>query len=111
MDIVYRMGRATVAEITARLPKPPTDTAVRTMVRILEQKGLLGHAQDGPRHVYSPTIPADQANRTALRHVVETFFGGSRSQAMATLLDLPMPLSEEELERLRALIERAKPRQ
>jgi predicted transcriptional regulator len=110
MDVVYRLGKATVAEITSRLPKPPTDTAVRTMLRILEQKGYVTHEQDGLRHVYAPVIPADEANQTVLKHVVDTFFGGSRSKAMATLLDLPMPLSDEELDRLRTLIAQAKAR-
>jgi predicted transcriptional regulator len=108
MDAVYHLGQATVAEITSRLPDPPTSTAVRTLLRILEQKGHLRHEQDGLRHVYSPVVPARQANRSVLRHVVETFFRGSRSQAMETLLELPMPLSDEELDRLEELIERAR---
>src|SRR5262245_38299625 len=110
MDTIYRLGKATVAEIAKSLPKPPTETAVRTMLRILEQKGYLEHAQEGLRHVYSPVIPAHQANQTVLRHVVENFFGGSRSKAMATLLDLPGPLTDEELARLRELIDRARER-
>jgi predicted transcriptional regulator len=110
MDVVYHLGRATVAEIAERLPDPPTATAVRTMLRILEQKGYLLHDQDGLRHVYRPVVPAKQATRSVLRHVVETFFRGSRSDAMATLLELPTPLSEEELDRLSELIERARKR-
>jgi predicted transcriptional regulator len=110
MDVVYRLGRATVAEIAERLPDPPTATAVRTMLRILEQKGHLRHDRDGLRHVYRPVVPVEQATRSVLRHVVETFFRGSRSAAMATLLELPAPLSDEELDRLSALIERARKR-
>lgn len=111
MDVVYQLGgKATVAEIVQRLPDPPTATAVRTLLRILEQKGWLRHELDGLRHVYSPVVPARQANRSILRHVVETFFNGSRAQAMATLLELPTPLSEEELERMRTMIERARSR-
>lgn len=110
MDVIYQLGSAPAAEIVQRLPDPPSATAVRTMLRILEKKGFLRHAQDGLRHVYSPVVPAKQANRGMLRHVVETFFNGSRSKAMATLLELPMPLSDEELDRLGALIDRARNR-
>jgi predicted transcriptional regulator len=110
MDIVYRLGSATVAEIAARLPDPPTHTAVRTMLRILESKGHLRHTLDGLRHVYIPAVPAEQANRGVLREVVETFFQGSRARAMAALLELRTPLSDEELDRLRALIDRARRR-
>jgi len=110
MDVIYRLGSATVAEIAARLPNPPTATAVRTMLRILEQKGHLRHDMDGLRHVYSPVVPAEQANRSVLRDVVETFFQGSHARAMATLLELRAPLSDEELDRLRALIDRARSR-
>jgi len=110
MDVIYRLGSATVAEIAARLPNPPTATAVRTMLRILEQKGHLRHDLDGLRHVYSPVVPAEQANRSVLRDVVETFFQGSHARAMATLLELRAPLSDEELDRLRALIDRARSR-
>jgi len=110
MDVIYRLGSATVAEIAARLPNPPTATAVRTMLRILEQKGHLRHDLDGLRHVYSPVVSAEQANRSVLRDVVETFFQGSHARAMATLLELRAPLSDEELDRLRALIDRARSR-
>jgi BlaI family transcriptional regulator, penicillinase repressor len=110
MDVVYRLETATVAEITARLPDPPTTTAVRTMLRILEEKGHLRHRMDGLRNVYAPVVPAEQANRSVLRHVVETFFQGSHAKAMATLLEAPATLSEDELDRLRALIDRARRR-
>ena len=110
MDAIYHQGSATVAEIASRLPDPPTATAVRTLLRILERKGHVRHEMDGLRHVYLPVVPLEQANRSILRHVVETFFHGSRSQAMATLLDLSTPLSDEELNRLGALIERARKR-
>ena len=110
VDVIYRLGSASVAEIVSGMPDPPTATAVRTLLRILEQKGHVRHRRDGLRHVYSPVVPASQANRGVLRHVVETFFEGSRARAMATLLELPMPLSDEELDRLEALIERARRR-
>ena len=108
MDVIYRLGSASVAEIAERLPDPPTTTAVRTMLRILESKGHLRHTVDGLRNVYAPVVPADKANRGMLRHVVETFFQGSHAKAMATLLENPAAISDEELERLSALIDRAR---
>ncbi len=111
MDVIYRLGRATAAEVTANLPDPPTSTAVRTMLRILEDKGLLRHEQDGVRHVYLPKLPREQARKSVLSHVVRTFFNGSAEQVMATLLDLsPSELSDEELDRLSRLIEQARAR-
>jgi BlaI family transcriptional regulator, penicillinase repressor len=110
MDVIYRLGSATVSEIATRLPDPPTNTAVRTMLRILERKGHLRHRVDGLRNVYSPVVPAEQTNRSVLRQVVETFFQGSHARAMATLLELRAPLSDEELDRLGALIDRARKR-
>ncbi len=110
MDAIYRLGSASASEVGRNLPDPPTDTAVRTLLRILERKGHLRHSRDGLRHVYAPVVPQNQANRTVLHHVLQTFFNGSRSQAMAALLDLPLPLSEDELDRLGALIERARKR-
>lgn len=105
VDAVYRRGRATAAEITADIPDPPTSTAVRTMLRILEDKGVLRHEQDGVRYIYLPTRPHEEARRSALMHVVSTFFGGSPEEAMATLIDLaPKDASDSELERLETLI-------
>ena len=109
MDIIYRLDRATAAEVMERLPDPPSYSAVRAMLRILEDKGHLTHSQDGPRYVYAPTIAPEQASRSALRHVLHTFFDGSATQAMAALLDeTASELSDGELERLAALIDEAK---
>jgi len=109
MDIVYRLERATAAEVLERLPDPPSYSAVRAMLRILEEKGHLTHSQDGPRYVYAPTVAPEQASRSALRHVLRTFFDGSAAQAMAALLDeTGDELSEGELDRLAALIDEAK---
>ena len=109
MDIVYRLERATAAEVLERLPDPPSYSAVRAMLRILEEKGHLTHSQDGPRYVYAPTVAPEQASRSALRHVLRTFFDGSAAQAMAALLDETSDeLSEGELDRLAALIDEAK---
>lgn len=109
MDIIYRLEQATAAEVMERLPDPPSYSAVRAMLRILEEKGHLTHAQDGPRYVYAPTVAAEQASRSALRHVMRTFFDGSPAQAMAALLDeTASELSAEELERLSSLINEAR---
>lgn len=109
MDIVYSRGRATAAEIHQALEDPPSYSAVRALLRILEEKGQLQHAQDGLRYVFSPTTPRDEARRSALRHVVETFFDDSAAQAMAALLDASRDkLSPEELQRLGQLIEQAR---
>jgi predicted transcriptional regulator len=108
MDIIFRLEKATAAEVMDNLPDPPSYSAVRALLRILEEKGHLRHEQTGPRYVYLPTLSHDKAKRTAMRHVVSTFFEGSVSQAVATLLDLSDDVSKPELDRLAALIERAK---
>ncbi len=109
MDVVYALGRATVAEVRDRLPDPPTYNSVRASIRILEEKGHLRHEQDGPRYVFLPTVPAEAASKTALRHLLATFFGGSAEGAVAALLDLQASeLSDEEFDRLAARIEDAR---
>jgi BlaI family transcriptional regulator, penicillinase repressor len=112
MDVLYRAGKATVAEVQAGMPDPPSYSAVRTMLRILEDKGHVRHDLDGPRYVYIPTVARDKAKRSALKHVVNTFFDGSASQVMAALLEIsPRDLGDEELARLRQLIDKAKKKQ
>lgn len=112
MDVLYRAGKATVAEVQAGMPDPPSYSAVRTMLRILEDKGHVRHDLDGPRYVYIPTVARDKAKRSALKHVVNTFFDGSASQVMAALLEIsPRDLGDEELARLRQLIDNAKKKQ
>lgn len=107
MDVVYRNGKATAAEIHAELPDPPVAAAVRTMLRILEDKGHLRHEKDGPRHVYYPVTPRTIAQRSAVRHMVGTFFNGSRAAAIAALLDDgDKPLSKDERAALSGVIER-----
>ena len=109
MDSVYRRGRATAAEVLEDLPDPPSYSAVRTMLRLLEEKGHLEHQQDGPRYVYLPMVPRENARKTALQHLVSTFFNGSAEQAMAALLELnDSELTEEQLDRLKRLIEDAR---
>ena len=107
MEIVYRRGQATASEVLAELPDPPTYSSVRAMLRYLEDKGRLRHEQDGPRYVYMPTAPADEVRGSAMSHVVRTFFAGSVSQAVATLLE-SKPLSREEYERLSRLLDQAR---
>jgi len=112
MDVVYRRGSATAAEITADLPDPPTSTAVRTMLRILEDKGHLTHAQHGVRFIYRAVVDREKARESVISHVVRTFFNGSAEQAMATLIDRSgADLTDAELARLAGLIEKARKRQ
>lgn len=107
MDVVYALGRATAAEIHQRLPDPPVSAAVRTMLRILEAKGHLRHEKEGVRHVYYPTTPRHVARDSALKHVLSTFFGGSRTAAVAALLDdTEHPLTDSERRELEAVIRR-----
>jgi predicted transcriptional regulator len=107
MDAVYRLGRATVAEVRDELADPPTYSAVRGMLRFLEEKGLLRHEQDGLRYVYIPTVAPAKARKSALRHLVRTFFGGSAQEAVAALLE-DTRLSRDELDRLERLVEKAR---
>ncbi len=109
MDVLYRTGRATAADVQAGMPDAPSYSAVRTMLRILEDKGHVRHEPDGPRYVYIPTVARDKVKRSALKHVVNTFFEGSASQVMAALVELsPRDLDDDEIARLRELIDNAK---
>src|SRR3954470_1199160 len=107
MDVIYRRGRATAAEVLEDLPDPPSYSAVRALLRLLEEKGHVRHEHDGPRYVYSPTVNRDRARRSALKHVVRTFFDGSATDAVAALLDGDA-IDHSELDRLSALIEQAR---
>ena len=108
IDILYAQGRATAAEVQTALPDPPSYSAVRAMLRILEEKGHVRHEQDGPRYIYWPIVPRDAARRTELQHVLRTFFGGSTESAVAALLDLRQgELSADERRRLKQLIDDA----
>jgi BlaI family transcriptional regulator, penicillinase repressor len=109
MDAIYRRGRATVAEVLAELPDPPSYSAVRGMLRLLEEKGYVTHEQEGPRYVYVPTADLEQVQRSTLSDVLDTFFNGSMEAAVAAMLGLPeAPRSAEELDRLAQLIEDAR---
>jgi len=109
MEIVYELGRATAVEVRERMPDPPSYSAVRAMLRILEDKGHIIHEQDGPRYVFLPIVPREEASETALRRLVRTFFGGSPEGAMAALLDLDGDrLDEDALQRLAEMIDEAR---
>jgi predicted transcriptional regulator len=109
MDILYRSGQATAAEVQSQLPDPPSYSAVRATLRILEEKGHVQHDQDGPRYIFRPAVTRDKATRSAVRHLVRTFFNGSAEQAVATLLDeSSSKLSEDELARLAGIIDKAR---
>jgi predicted transcriptional regulator len=109
MDIIYRLGEATVSEVLEGLEEPPSYSAVRAHLRILEEKGYLRHKQDGPRYLYRPRLSREKARESVLKGLLRNFFDGSREQLISSLLDDPASeLSEEELERLARLIERAR---
>jgi BlaI family transcriptional regulator, penicillinase repressor len=107
MDAVYRLGGATSRQIREELHDPPHPAAVRTLLRILESKGQLRHTKDGPRHIYMPVTPRNVAQRSAVKHLLSTFFGGSRAAAVAALLDdAEQPLSAAERDALAGTIKR-----
>ena len=109
MDVIFAHGQATAAEVVSNLPDPPSNTAVRTLLRILEEKGRLKHIQRGREFVYQPTQPRIRAARSAFQRVLKTFFEGSLEKAVAAHLAAPAAnLSPEELERLSDLIQQAK---
>src|SRR5689334_16469090 len=109
MDILYRRGRATAADIHQALPDPPSYSAVRAKLRVLEEKGHIRHEEQALRYVYLPLVTRDRAKQSALEHLLETFFDNSAEQAITALLDLPTAeLSREKLDRLSGLIEKAR---
>lgn len=109
MDIVYRMGQASAAEVRDTMQDPPSYSAVRATLRILEGKGLLRHAFDGKRYVYAPRVTRDKALQGALEHLVNTFFEGSAMNAVMTLLEQPgVEISKDEYQRMAELIARAR---
>lgn len=108
LEIVYKLGRASVADVRAELPDPPSYSAVRGMLNLLKDKGHVRHVADGLRYVYLPVVAAADARRSALAHVVRTFFAGSHADAASALFDLPdQKLSRDELARLSRLVQQA----
>lgn len=108
LDVIYHLERATASEVLDRLADAPTYTTVRGLLRVLEAKGHVRHEEVGGRYVYFPTLTKQRAAKSALKHVVSTFFDGSPSQAMAALLGGERKLGEDEIERLAELVERAR---
>jgi predicted transcriptional regulator len=109
MDVLYRLGRATAAEVMARLDGAPGYSTVRTQLRVLERKGQVRHEEEGLRYVYLPTVPRHAARRTALKHLVDTFFEGSTAMAVAALLGGEATrVSEEDLSRIEELVKNAR---
>lgn len=109
MDVLYRRGRATAADILEDIPDPPSYSAVRAMLRVLEDKKHIRHEEKDLRYVYLPIVPRDKARRSAVTHLLDTFFDGSTEQAVATLLNISArDLKQEDFDRLAALIEEAR---
>lgn len=109
MDIIYEAGEATAAQVLERLPNPPSYSTVRALLRVLEEKGHLTHKQDGPRYIFAPTLPREQASQGALKHLLDTFFDGSAEKVVAALLDISEEqLSPEDYAKLSTLIEKAR---
>jgi len=108
LDVLFRRREATAMEIQGEIADAPSYSAVRALLRILEEKGHVRHREDGPRYVYMPVVEAEAAKRGALRHVLDTFFEGSAAGAMAALLGGEVDLTTEELDRMEALIAKAR---
>ena len=109
MDILYRRGRAAASDVMEELPGTPSDSTVRTQLRVLEEKGHVRHEEEGPRYVYMPAVPRHAARKSALRHLVNTFFDGSAEKVVAALLGGDgSRLSEDELTRVAELVARAR---
>ena len=106
MDVLYARGRASVADVLEALPDPPSYSSVRAMLRYLEDKGYARHEEDGPRYLYLPTTPKSEVRKSALGHVVKTFFDGSVTSAAATLIQAG-PISDDDYERLAKLLDEA----
>jgi predicted transcriptional regulator len=109
MDIIYRLGRVTVAEVLPELPGEPAYSTVRAQLRVLEQKGHVRHEEQGQQYIYTPTVPRHAVRQSALKHLVHTFFDGSREKVVSALLGSESgSVSDEELERIAQIIEKAR---
>jgi BlaI family transcriptional regulator, penicillinase repressor len=109
MDILFRRGRATAAEVMEELPGDPSYSTVRTQLRVLEEKGHVRHEEDGVRFIYAPAVTRQSARKSALRHLVETFFDGSPEKAVAALLGGEgAKLTDDQLERIASMIDKAR---
>jgi predicted transcriptional regulator len=109
MDILYRRGRATASEVMDDLSGNPSYSTVRTQLRVMEEKGHVRHEEEGLRYVYTPAVPRHAARKSALRHLIETFFDGSAEKTVAALLGSEgARMSDEELDRIAELIDKAR---
>jgi predicted transcriptional regulator len=109
MDVLYRDGEATVADVMTQIPDPPSYSAVRATMNVLEEKGHVRHKQDGPRYVYVPAVPRDRARLAAMNHLLQTFFDGSAESAVVALLQMSdSSLSTTDFERLAAEVRKAR---
>ena len=109
LEILYGQGRASAAEVRAALPDPPSYSAVRALLRVLEEKGHVKHQAEGLKYVYAPAVARDRAKRSAMKHLLETFFQDEPEQAVATLLDVSSRrITPEELDRMAEIIEKAR---
>jgi predicted transcriptional regulator len=109
MDIIYKRGRATANDVVDELHDPPSNSAVRATLRMLEEKGHLRHEEENLRYVYLPTVPRDKARKSAVKRLLETFFDNSVEHSVAAILDQAKPqLSRAELDRIAQLIDKAK---
>ena len=108
MDVLFRLGRATAADIMDALPDAPTNSTVRTQLRVLESKGYVQHDEEGLRFVYSPRVPRHAARRSAVKHLIDTFFDGSSANLVAALLGGDNRIADEELDRIAELVKNAK---
>jgi BlaI family transcriptional regulator, penicillinase repressor len=109
MDILYQRGKASASDVREAMPDAPSYSAVRAMLRVLEEKGHVKHVEEGLKYVYVPVVAREKAKRSAVKHVLDTFFSGSPEQIVAALLDVSSErLTHEELDRMADLIEKAK---
>ena len=109
MNVIYKLGKATAAEVHEGLPDQPSYSTVRAKLRVLEEKGVVRHQEQGPRYLYLPVTPRDKARRSALKRLVDTFFGGSAQEVVATLLDSSSAkMTDDELMSLSLMIEKAR---
>ena len=109
MDILYQSGQASASEVRDAIPEAPSYSAVRAMLRVLEEKGHVTHQSKGLKYVYMPVVAREKAKRSAMRHLLDTFFGGSPDEVVAALLDVSSKrLTREELDRMSAMIEKAR---
>jgi len=111
MDVLYERGRASAAEILAALPDPPSYSAIRALIKVLEDKGHVRHQEDGPRYVFTPSVPRAKARKNAVKHLLQTFFDDSAGEAVASLLGSAGKLKPEELDKIEELIARARKEQ